>query len=143
MNMNRHCEPKVKQSRDFSRRGISGLLCRSCLLAMTIMVVIAPARAADLTGIVCEQAEAVVVRFGSDRAEKQRGQQDFRIELNKLYAKDENGQEHDFPLVQEKSFRYTAGNRTIIFNPDYTAADVAYVTLTDVQMSRWRCKKQK
>jgi len=102
-----------------------------------------PVRAADLTDITCEQSESVFVRFGSFRVDKKSGDESFRIEENKLFAKDLYGQESNFPLVQGQSFRYTAGNRTIIFNPDYTAADVANVTLTDVQISRWRCKKLK
>lgn len=145
----RHCEPPAfagagsgKKSRNGCGVVISGLLRRLCLLAMTMVFVI-PAQAADLTGITCEQSEAVVLRFGGDRAEKKRGEATFRIDMNKLYAKDDNGQENEFPLDLVKSSRYVAGNRTIIFNPDFTGADVAYVTMTDVQMSRWRCEEQK
>ena len=116
---------------------------RAFLISMTMFLFAGSAQAADLTGIICEQSEAVVLRFGGDRAEKKRGEATFRIDMNKLYAKDDNGQENEFSLDLVKSSRYTAGNRTIIFNPDYTAADVAYVTMTDVQMSRWQCKEVK
>lgn len=101
------------------------------------------AHAADLTGMTCTQSEAVVLRFGSNRAGTDRAAQEYRIEMNKLYTKDANGQEQESSLVQVQSSRYMAGNRTIIFNPDYTAADVAYVTMTDVQVSRWRCQTRK
>lgn len=114
----------------------------SAFMAITLLSSTPSAKAADLTGIVCEQAEAVVLRFGTDRAEKKTLEAIFRIDTNKLYARDDNGQENEFPLDLVKSSRYIAGNRTIIFNPDFTAADVAYVTMTDVQMSRWRCKRE-
>ncbi|QQG35303.1 MAG: hypothetical protein HYS17_07020 [Micavibrio aeruginosavorus] len=115
-------------------------------LAAILFSVLLPAgvaHAADLTGMTCVQSEAAVLRFGSNRAETDRAAQEFRIEMNRLHARDANGQEQQYPLVQVQSSRYTAGNRTIIFNPDYTAADVAYVTMTDVQVSRWRCQTQK
>lgn len=101
------------------------------------------AQAAELTGMTCAQAEATVLRFGSDRADKSRAEQEYRFDMNQLYAKDNNGQENAFPVVHVQASRYTAGNRTIIFNPDYTSADVAYVTMTDVQVSRWRCQSKK
>ncbi|MCM2343725.1 MAG: hypothetical protein NDJ24_04115 [Alphaproteobacteria bacterium] len=100
-------------------------------------------QAADLTGMTCTQSEATVLRFGSDRADRDRNVHEYRIDMNTLYAKDANGQESGFPVVHVQASRYTAGNRTIIFNPDYTSADVAYVTMTDVQVSRWRCQTQK
>lgn len=116
---------------------------RAFLISMALFLFAGSGQAADLTGITCEQSEAVVLRFGGDRADTKRGEATFRIEMNKLYAKDDNGQENEFPLEQVKSSRYVAGNRTIIFNPDFTGANVAYVTMTDVQMSRWQCKEVK
>lgn len=115
---------------------------RAFLILTAVMVISAPVRAADLTGMICEQDEVVVLRFGSDRAEKKRAAATVRFEANKFYAKDANGQEHEYPVQFISGPRYEAENWTMIFNPDLTSADVALVTMTDVQTTKWRCEKE-
>lgn len=117
-------------------------MARILLISLLVTILSAGlAQAADLTGMVCEQSEAVVLRFGGDRAEKRKEKSTFRLDANKLYARDANNQEHEYPVQFISGPRYQAENWTMIFNPDLTGADVALVTMTDVQMSRWRCEK--
>ncbi len=115
---------------------------RAFFLMLVIMMVSVPVRAADLTAMTCEQNEVVVLRFGNDRAEKRRDAATVRFEANKLYAMDANGQEHEYLVQFISGPRYEAENWTMIFNPDLTSADVALVTMTDVQTMKWRCKKE-
>lgn len=115
---------------------------RVFFVLMAVMVMSAPVRAADLTSMTCEQDEIVVLRFGNDRAEKRREAATVRFETNKMYAKDANGQEHEYPVQFISGPRYEAENWTMIFNPDLTSANVALVTMTDVQTMKWRCKKE-
>ncbi|MFN3827601.1 MAG: hypothetical protein ACK4NR_08245 [Micavibrio sp.] len=113
------------------------------LLPILFVLMLGPqsARAAELTDMVCEQDEVVILRFGSDRAQKQNERATIRFNANKMYAKDANGQEHEYPVSFISGPRYEAENWTMIFNPDMTSADVALVTMTDVQTTKWRCKK--
>lgn len=100
-----------------------------------------PVVAAELTNMTCEQGDVVTLRFGTDRAQKRNMPATIRFDSNKMYAKDANGQEHEHAVRFISGPRYEAGNWTMIFNPDLTSADVALVTMTDVQTMKWRCKK--
>lgn len=110
---------------------------------LMVMMFSSGVQAADLTGLSCEQEDVVLLRFNDDRAQKRKAKETFRIDMNKLFAKDLFDQSKEIPVEQVQATRYTAGSRTIIFNPDYTSADVAMVTMTDVQTARWRCKQDK
>lgn len=136
----RHCEPQVKQSRDGCGVWISGFLRRLCLLAMTVFMA-STAQAADLTNMICAQADVVTLRFGTASVQKRNDPATIRFDSNKMYAKDANGQEHEYPVQFISGPRYQVENWTMIFNPDLTSADVALVTMTDVQTMKWRCKK--
>ena len=115
---------------------------RALLLSVLVVLGAMPARAADLTNMSCEQNEVVTLRFNSDRAQKSNEPAIIRFESNKMYAKDANGQEHEYPVQFISGPRYEAENWTMIFNPDLTSADVALVTMTDVQTMKWRCEKE-
>lgn len=114
---------------------------RVVLLSFVMALLVMPVQAADLTNMTCAQDEVVVLRFSSDRAQKSNEPATVRFESNTLFAKDANGQEHQHPVQFVSGPRYEAGNWTMIFNPDFTSADVALVTMTDVQTMKWRCKK--
>ncbi len=114
---------------------------RVILFSLLLSFVALPVVAANLTGITCEQGEVVTLRFGTDRAQKRNVPATVRFNSNNMYAKDANGQEHEHLVRFISGPRYEAGNWTMIFNPDLTSADVALVTMTDVQTMKWRCKK--
>lgn len=114
---------------------------RALLLVLFMVMSANAVQAADLTEMTCEQNDVVVLRFNNDRAEKRRDSKVIRFEANTMYANDANGQEHAYPVRFISGPRYQAENWTMIFNPDLTSADVALVTMTDVQIARWRCKK--
>ncbi len=113
------------------------------LLTSALILLPSSAFAADLTAMTCEQKEIVTLRFGNDRAQKSEEPATIRFESNTMYAKDANGQEHGHPVQFISGPRYEAEDWTMIFNPDMTAANVALVTMTDVQTARWTCTKQK
>ncbi len=114
---------------------------RVIFLSLILAFVALPAVAADLTNMTCEQADVVTLRFGTDRGQKRNMPATIRFDNNKMYAKDANGQEHEYAVRFISGPRYQAENWTMIFNPDLTSADVALVTMTDVQTMKWRCKK--
>lgn len=116
---------------------------RALLLACLVMVSAASAVAADLTDMSCAQDEVMVLRFGGDRVQKRKAPAEIRFQSNAMFAKDANGQEHEYPVRFVSGPRYEAENWTMIFNPDLTSADVALVTMTDVQTMKWRCQKTK
>lgn len=115
---------------------------RAFLFMAVVMLSAMPVQAADLTNLSCEQNEVVTLRFGGDRAQKRNEPATIRFESNNMYAKDANGQEHEYPVQFISGPRYEAENWTMIFNPDLTSAEVALVTMTDVQTMKWRCKKE-
>lgn len=114
---------------------------RALFMAVLMMGAAGSAVAADLTAMSCEQSEVVVLRFGNDRASKRNEPAVIRFESNVMYAKDANGQEREYPVRYVSGPRYEAEKWTMIFNPDLTSADVALVTMTDVQTMKWRCRK--
>ena len=116
---------------------------RALLLALFMIVSANAAQAGVLKDMTCEQEEVVVLRFNSDRAEKRKAPATIRFESQTMFAKDANNQEHEYPVAFISGPRYQAENWTMIFNPDLTSADVALVTMTDVQTAKWRCKKYK
>lgn len=115
---------------------------RAVLLSFILAFAALPVMAADLTNMTCAQDEVVTLRFGADRAQKRNDPAVIRFDSNKMYAKDANGQEHEYAVRFISGPRYEAENWTMIFNPDLTSADVALVTMTDVQTMKWRCKKE-
>lgn len=115
---------------------------RVFLFTVVLALSALPVQAADLTNMICDQSDVVTLRFGTDRAQKSSEPASIRFESNKMYAKDANGQEHEYAVQFISGPRYEAENWTMIFNPDLTSADVALVTMTDVQTMKWRCKKE-
>ncbi len=114
---------------------------RVILLSLVLSFVALPVMAGDLTNMICTQGDVVTLRFGTDRGQKRNDPATIRFDSNKMYAKDANGQEHEYAVQFVSGPRYRAENWTMIFNPDLTSADVALVTMTDVQTMKWRCKK--
>ena len=114
---------------------------RVILFSLVLSFVALPAMAADLTNMTCAQGDVVTLRFGTDRGQTRNMPATIRFDSNKMYAKDANGQEHEYAVQFISGPRYRAENWTMIFNPDLTSADVALVTMTDVQTMKWRCKK--
>lgn len=116
---------------------------RVLLVACLVMLSAGSAAAATLDKMTCTQNEVVVLRFGTDRTQKRNAAAEIRFESNAMFAKDANGQQHEYPVQFISGPRYQAANWTMIFNPDLTSADVALVTMTDVQTMKWRCQKNK
>jgi hypothetical protein len=117
------------------------MLLRALVMVGLVMLAAGSAAAATLDKMTCTQAEVNVLRFGTDRAQKRNAPAEIRFESNAMFAKDANGQQHEYPVQFISGPRYQAENWTMIFNPDLTSADVALVTMTDVQTAKWRCKK--
>lgn len=120
---------------------------RFIALIFTVLFPLA-AFASDVPDLLCSVDKTAIIPFSSSFGEEIRIFPEntiYRIKDDKLYVNDFEKQEYLYSDIKEIEAlgRYTASYKTIIFNSDFDEAFVTHVSSSDVQASKWICKKSK